>query len=121
MIPISVVVGILVSHYISDFLMQTSWMALGKSKRLLPLIAHIFMYITIMTFLTTFYINPVFSILALKWMALNGLTHFFIDFITSRIGSKLWAKQKTTYFFWNLGFDQLLHYVILFLTYYWMF
>jgi hypothetical protein len=35
--------------------------------------------------------------------------HFVTDYITSRISSKLWAKQDWHRFFVTIGFDQLIH------------
>ena len=60
-----------------------------------------------------------------EWYVLNtlffvGITfvcHTITDYFTSRLNSKLWAKGDVHNFFVSVGFDQVLHYVQLFLTY----
>lgn len=39
------------------------------------------------------------------------------DYFTSRLNSKLWAQGRTHDFFVAVGFDQVLHYIQLILTY----
>lgn len=48
------------------------------------------------------------------------ITHWLIDYVTSRINSKLWQAKKTHLFFVSIGFDQLLHYTQLILTFYFL-
>lgn len=45
------------------------------------------------------------------------ITHTFIDYFTSRLNAKLWEKKQVHNFFASVGFDQLLHFVQLILTY----
>ena len=45
------------------------------------------------------------------------ITHTITDYFTSRLNSRLWAKGDVHNFFVSVGFDQVLHYVQLFLTY----
>ncbi len=49
------------------------------------------------------------------------ITHTITDYFTSRLNSKLWAGGKVHYFFVSVGFDQVLHYGQLFLTYHYLF
>jgi len=46
------------------------------------------------------------------------ICHWITDYFTSRLNSKLWAKGDVHNFFVSVGFDQVLHYIQLFLTFY---
>lgn len=59
------------------------------------------------------------GMLALWWMV-NAAAHLAVDYVTSRITSRLWAKGDMHNFFVMIGFDQLLHYALLFTTLEWM-
>jgi len=48
------------------------------------------------------------------------ITHTITDYFTSRLNSKLWEQGKVHNFFVALSFDQILHYVQLFLTYWFL-
>lgn len=99
------VVLILFAHYLADYIFQTHWMASNKSKSIWPLLAHIATYTTIFGLC----FGP-------KYALINGGLHLVIDFITSRLTSKLWAAGKIRPFFLVLGADQFLHSLCLFST-----
>lgn len=92
---------ILTLHFIGDFLFQTDWMAKNKSKRNEVLLVHVLVYCL-----------PLF-LLGWKFALMSASLHFWVDFVTSRVTSKLWAKGKTHWFFVVIGFDQLLHAICL--------
>lgn len=96
---------VLTLHWISDFVLQTDKMAQGKSKSNKWLTYHILAYSA-----------PFFVLLGPKYALANGAAHWLIDWATSRINSKLWANKEVHYFFVGVGFDQLLHAVILIAT-----
>ena len=56
-----------------------------------------------------------------KFALLNGALHFCVDFCTSRVTKRLWEAKQIHWFFTVIGFDQVLHYTCLALTYHWMF
>jgi predicted Abi (CAAX) family protease len=105
MIKISNIILLLVSHFIGDFLFQSTFMANYKSKSFIVLGLHAFLYMT-----------PFLVFFGWKFAILNGILHFCVDGITSRFTSKLWAKKEQHWFFVVIGFDQLIHYTILLLT-----
>ena len=117
MIPLTIIISILFTHWIADFILQTNWMAQNKSKQFRALAAHGSVYtLTLATFaILTF--DPLVGAL---WAITNGLLHMLIDYFTSRWSSKLWAKNDIHNFFVVIGFDQLLHAVILLSTYCWL-
>jgi hypothetical protein len=92
-------------HFIADFVLQNDKMALNKSKSNLWLGIHSIVYI-----LPFFWCGWIF-------MVINGLSHFIIDYVTSRGTTKLFIAGKRHWFFVLIGFDQALHLSILILTY----
>lgn len=122
---------LLVAHFVGDFILQTNEMALRKSKDLEYLLLHCGAYI-----LPFVLWGPLF-------VAITFATHLATDFCTSRITSKLWFvnlaprsetnknlkwpyfaqvnQGKRHWFFAMIGFDQLIHFTTLALTYRWIF
>lgn len=89
---------LMIVHYIADFLLQTRWMGENKSKNILALLSHILVY-TISLCL----------VLPIGLAVANGVVHFLVDFISSRLGG-LAYKKGNLYLFWAvIGLDQLLH------------
>ena len=89
-------------HFISDFLLQSDWMAVNKSKNQKALWAHCFTYGI-----------PFIYFGNIHFVAYIILTHYFVDFVTSRITSYFWKKEERHWFFVTIGFDQWLHFIIL--------
>lgn len=111
-------------HFVADFIMQSDWMAQNKSKKFYPLFIHVAIYSYIF-FIGSIIIGSLFlqdsylQTLPVKSLIFAGITficHFLTDFVTSRINSYLWSKKEVHWFFVSIGFDQLLHYAQLFLT-----
>ena len=109
MISISVLLKIVWIHFIADFLLQSTWMGINKSKDNKVLCLH-----------ALFYMFP-FLCFGPKFAVLSGTLHIVIDYFTSRITSKLWEKKKVHWFFVVIGMDQAIHMSLLFLTYKWLF
>jgi uncharacterized membrane protein YvlD (DUF360 family) len=103
-INLNIILTIVILHFISDFLFQNDKMALNKSKSWKWLGIHSVVYTVLFIF-----INPLYALI-------NGICHFIIDAITSRITSYLWQKEERHWFFVVIGFDQMLHMSTLFLT-----
>ena len=105
MINIKIVIFIMLWHFISDWLLQADWMAIGKSKRFgfnKSMISHI-------------------GVITLAWIPfgfifglLNALSHWIIDAISSQFTSYFWKKEQRHWFFVTIGFDQFLHMFCLF-------
>lgn len=105
---------ILVTHWLADFCFQTRYQAVNKSKNIIALLRHIVTY-------SLCFIVPVTFLLGIKatllFVAVTGILHFKIDYITSRIMRKLWTENEYYSFFVMLGLDQLLHYICLISAY----
>lgn len=112
MIPISAVLLIIGLHWVGDFLLQNDWMALGKSKRAMPLLVHVVVYSSCFLY----FFGPYFCLVTLA-------AHLWVDLITSRVNARLWKRAldyrtpSLHWFFVSVGFDQLLHMVQLVVTY----
>ena len=140
----TIIYVLLIAHFVADWLCQTDWMALNKSKRWDALAAHVAVYsLVLATALTPWIIadGPFWS----AFLLVNAAAHFVQDAITSRINARLWFfdMAKPVYwpsrrnphgpavqhfavhggdrhwFFVAIGFDQLLHYLVLFKTAEW--
>lgn len=98
-------------HFLADFCMQTEWMALGKSKEMKPLLAHIGTYTLILLLFSSLFLSP---ITALLWSGLNGLCHLWVDYYSSRAMREARESGQERKFFMILGIDQMLHYICLF-------
>lgn len=138
---------ILITHFVGDFLLQSDWMAINKSKSAHALIAHAAAYgLTLLVGMSfwmmwTFSklepdsliaIRPMATALMIRWVGINTLLHGATDFVTSRLTAKLWffkpygesnmwryAGGSRHWFFCMIGFDQLVHTLTLFGTLYW--
>ena len=108
MLSVTTVIFIMTIHFIADFILQSSWMAKNKSKSNKALLAHVSVYTLVL------------AIISPLWALVNGILHFIVDYITSRVTSHLWSKGDTHNFFVVIGLDQLLHTVCLLYTYYWI-
>lgn len=112
-ITVWAVVGLLLGHWVADFVWQPHWMGMRKSKEWWVLTQHA-ARITLGAYLTAWVIDLLgkdeTTIGPLVAFALiNGAGHFAIDAVTSRITGKLYVKGDMHNFFVVIGFDQFLH------------
>lgn len=110
MIP--VVLFILFIHWLADFVLQTDHQATTKSKNLKALFTHTSIYS-----LCWFSLWPVLKMNTLAFIGITFLAHTLTDFFTSRLNARFRHEKKEREFFISIGFDQLLHYAQLILTF----
>ena len=111
-------------HWLADFVFQTHWQATNKSKNNIALTYHVVTYsltwlipIAILLYIGPF--NLVGGILfGIMFSCITFICHWITDYYTSRLNSRLWAKGDVHNFFVSVGFDQVLHYIQLFTTFY---
>jgi len=130
-INIYVLIGMLLIHWLADFVMQTDKMARGKSTSNIQLTSHVFMYSSIWSSCCSIYvwffyvtnIDGTYSMLPngnkllILFPAITFVCHWITDYFTSRLNSKLWLDGKVHLFFVSIGFDQILHYIQLLVTF----
>lgn len=113
--------AILTIHWVADFVLQSQWMASNKSKSFVALGAHVAVYTASIFVGMLLYLLLYFNSFALSfcliWALVNGILHFGIDAVTSRITSYLWNKKDVHNFFVVIGLDQLLHQFCLFISF----
>lgn len=115
-----VVIGIIVLHFIADFVYQSDWMATNKSKNNIALLTHVLVYTAVLAIGGAIIAPDNLQKIVLPWILVNGALHFVTDFCTSRVTSKLWQANERHWFFVMIGFDQCIHYSCLFYSYSWI-
>jgi Protein of unknown function (DUF3307) len=76
-------IAFLLCHLVGDYILQSDWMALNKSKRTWPCLVHVLIYTSCFLILTT------------SWKALLfiGVTHFIFDRFPIIIRRLIWLKN----------------------------
>lgn len=119
-ISLIVIFIILITHYIADFICQTDWEAQNKSVNNMALGSHVFTYIIVWILPSAFLDNSNNGYNLISWWAINYVAHFGTDYVTSRISKYYFNKQDYHNGFIVIGFDQIIHYATLILTYCWL-
>lgn len=121
MMDINVFILFIVTHWIADFIFQDEKWVLGKSKSLTPLLKHTTTYSLI--WVVVMYIFTFNLMGSITFGLITLILHTLTDYYTSRIVSKKFAHNQigspipNIGAFTIIGFDQVLHYVQLLLTY----
>lgn len=103
------IIGLTWLHFLGDFLLQEREEAKSKSSSNKALAIHCAKY-SVPLMLVGF------------WFAIfNGLAHFCVDYVSSRVGKNLYLAGKEKGFFTTIGADQAIHLTILYYTYGYMF
>ena len=106
-------------HWVADFILQSDEDAKGKSTNNGHLLSHTATYTFVWIAPALWYTlhNNIDSMLAVYFLGITFVLHTVTDYVTSRINSKLWKKGDSHNFFVSVGFDQILHYMQLFITF----
>ena len=95
-------------HFIGDFLLQPRKIADIKYKNIYALLLHCFLYT--LPFFVFYYFNLCFVIATF-------CLHFLVDFQSSKLTHKFANEEQWYSFFVTIGFDQLLHILLLLATF----
>ncbi len=111
----NLVIWMLLIHWIADFICQDDKTAINKSKSLFHLLKHALLYfgVLLVGYVAFLWASP--ETPASMLFFVNFPAHFITDGITSRINAQLYGAHRH-WFFVMIGFDQFLHYSVLFLT-----
>ena len=112
-VPLGALIGwmllLTVKHVIADFVLQTSWMAIGKDQKhgwALPLLAHCLVHLAVAMVLILI-IAPRFWFVALIDFAI----HIAVDRAKGFCVSTFAVKPEHQWFWWLIGIDQALHHL----------
>ena len=106
-INIWVIFGLIVSHFVGDFLLQSDEVAKSKSKSNLVLSKHVLLY------------GLPFLWLGVWFYIVTIVLHFVVDYFTSRASSYMYNRD-IHWFFVIIGLDQMLHMISLVGTVFWV-
>ena len=121
MMSLFTIFSIIIIHWFADFVLQTHWQATNKSKDNEALTLHVLSYSTVWLLVANVYSIITGNYLVLAFFPIiTFICHWVTDYFTSRLNAKLWVKGDVHNFFVSVGFDQVLHYVQLFLTFYFL-
>jgi len=84
-------------HFFADFILQSDYIAINKSKSVVVLAIHCMLYAVC------------FIPFGLDFALATGLAHFLVDFFTSRLSAKLYQMDERHSVFVTIGFDQAIH------------
>lgn len=110
---------IILIHFLADFALQTHEQSLKKGEGISLFNKFLFYHVGVYS-ITWWIAMGIISgreDLALGFAFVTFVTHYIIDWITSRLGKSFWTKQDFHNGFVVVGFDQMLHYIQLLLTY----
>lgn len=123
--------AIVILHYVADFIFQAESWATNKSKSMKALLSHTITYslVVFAGIVPIFYSFGnwnLFGAIAMSFLfaIITFICHTTTDYFTSRVVSRMFREKKygspipNFGAFSIIGFDQVLHYTQLFLTYY---
>ena len=99
------------AHFIGDFVFQTDEVARGKGRSNWALLSHT------LTYIATFSLLGWFIPITTDWLIANMVLHGVVDYVTSRVKTRLWRNNESHLFFVVVGIDQAIHLSCLLLTY----
>jgi len=114
-----IILFLLLGHWYADFILQTKNQKANKSISNKHLFYHSLSYgfsIFILVFILDLFdlFGAQYEYTIYLFALIQFISHFVIDYCTSRMTKKLWTQKDINTFFIVIGFDQFLHYVILF-------
>lgn len=108
---------ILIIHYLGDFALQTSDQALNKSSNNIYLLRHVAVYSFVWLLFSIVFVGYVGIWGVILFVSITFITHFCIDYVTSRIVKSFFEKKDYHNAFVVIGMDQILHYIQLWFTF----
>jgi hypothetical protein len=117
-ISLVIVLSVIIAHFFADFVFQAEKWAIGKRKSIKLLLQHTTTYSVVLTILLLgiLWINPWYI---LYFFIFNFFAHTIIDYFTSKVVGKRFDKHLGSPIpnlgvFTIIGLDQVLHYICIF-------
>lgn len=109
----NILLFILVIHYLGDFILQSDKQAKNKYKGELDMFSHVSTYSFVWLLFTYFMFNDIEK--SFQFAIMTFVAHFLTDLFTSNL-TKYYADKKDYHnMFVVIGFDQILHYIQLYI------
>jgi uncharacterized membrane protein len=106
--------SILIIHYVADFIFQSDWQAKNKSTCNSALLSHTILYSLVwIPFCCGVGLS---SLSVVVFCLVTFIAHSVTDYFTSRAVRYFFTKQDHHNGFLVIGFDQVLHYIQLYIT-----
>ena len=113
---LGLILFLLFIHWFCDFVLQTHKMAVNKSSSFKWLVLHTLVYSSVFfLMLLCSHKSKIYDVFIFS--LITFFFHTITDFITSKVNKYFWEQGDTHNFFVSVGFDQLLHYIQIFVTY----
>lgn len=125
------ILAVILVHWFADFVLQTHEEATNKSTSLKWLVSHTSKYSIVWSYAMIIYTFPMwlwnegnpntipyFLTFMIGLPLITFILHTLTDYYTSKLTSRLWKEGRVHDFFVAVGFDQVLHYIQLFGTFY---
>ena len=112
---LTLIIFVLLIHFLADFGLQTHQQATEKSNCPHALLSHTGVYSLVWLFASYTQLGN--WALAFAFAFITFIAHTLTDLATSNIGKPFWEKKDPHNGFVVVGFDQVLHYIQLFLTF----
>jgi hypothetical protein len=124
-----IIAAVLVGHFLGDFVTQKNNLKLTRSKNFITklksvlkhLLPHTLIYSGIITFLLLFVqliskLPSVSYFVLLFFFVITYIIHLITDLTITLVNNNYLTRNKRHKYFTTIGFDQLIHYMTLFLT-----
>jgi len=119
LLSLILVISVIIAHYFADFICQDEKWAIGKRTSIKLLLKHTITYSIVLTVLLlgVLWIKPLYI---LYFFLFNFTAHTIIDYFTSKLVGKRFDEKHLGSSIPNLGafsmigLDQVLHYICLF-------
>lgn len=119
LLSLILVISVILAHYFADFVFQDEQWAITKRKSVKSLLKHTITYSVVLTILLlgVLWISPLYI---LYFFIFNFIAHTLIDFVTSKVVGQRFDDKHLGSAIPNLGafsiigFDQVLHYMCIF-------
>ena len=118
---LTIIISVLLIHFVSDFLYQTNKQTLNKGKSIKELLKHTTIYSILSGCLLQIMVQEDMfgaqeTLLPIYFTLITFITHTVVDYFTSKLTSKLWNDEYKQINFVVFGFDQIIHLITLFTT-----